>query len=123
MEKVERDMSNIGDDDPDPGHRFRFRPMLERPAVEVMEPEASPALLEADAKEVLMRAVRGDPSITGKQMRAAIALLPFLYPKLAVADHSYGRKQDGFAGNLEAARSRSARALPFRNVEVLKEED
>ena len=50
MEKVERDMSNVGDDDPDPGHRFRFRPLLDRPAVEVMEAEASPALLEADAK-------------------------------------------------------------------------
>lgn len=93
-------------------HWNRFRPPAgERPVVEVMEPEASPALLEADAKEVLMRAVRGDPSITGKQMRAAIALLPFLYPKLAVADHSYGRKQEGFAGNLEAARSRSGKAL------------
>jgi hypothetical protein len=105
-------------------HWNRFRPpAVDRPAVEVMEPEASPALLEADAKEVLMRAVRGDPAITSKQMRAAIALLPFLYPKLAVADHGHGRKQEGFAANLEATRSRSARAIPFRNVEVLKETD
>jgi hypothetical protein len=114
-------MSEVND--PDPGHRFRFRPQLDRPPVEVIEPEASPALLEADAKAVLMRAVRGDPSITGKQMRAAIALLPFLYPKLAVASPGYGRKQEGFGADLEKARERSARVLAFRNVEVLKETD
>ncbi|KRP90028.1 hypothetical protein AOQ73_25355 [Bradyrhizobium pachyrhizi] len=85
--------------------------MLERPVIEVIEPEPSPQLLEADAKEVLMRAVRGDPTITGKQMRAAIALLPFLYPKKGT---SSGNANEGFAARLEGARDRSARVIEFR---------
>lgn len=103
----------MADDEGDAGDRYRFKPVLDRPTIEVMEPEASPALLEADAKAVLMRAVCGDPTITNKQMRAAIALLPFLYPKLSVADHANGRKQPGYGDRLEAARSRAAKVVTF----------
>jgi hypothetical protein len=101
-------MSNVGDDDP--GHRYRFKPLLDRPVVEVME-DSAPELGGASSLEFL-RAVYADAAQPmHRRMRAAIAALPFEHPKLAVTATI---NAEGFAAQLEAARSRSAKIFELR---------
>ena len=73
---------------------------------EVLNPETPGTVSEsATALDIVRAAYRGDTSITSKQLRAAIAALPFEHPKLAVvAAVSSGRD---FSALMEAARRRS----------------
>ena len=104
-------MSVVGDDDP--GHRYRFKPLLERPAVEVLE-DTAPEVQGASSLEFL-QAVYADPlQPMHRRMRAAIAALPFEVPKLAVTAVVDG---GGFGARLEAARATTAKLIELRGAD------
>ncbi len=100
-------VSNVGDDDPDPGHRYRFRPMLDRPEVEVMD-DLAPDMQGDDSLALLQAIYRSADQPMHRRMRAAIAALPHERPKFAVIASAGTRD---FAAQLEAARKRSGRPL------------
>jgi hypothetical protein len=112
-------MSNVGDDGPDPGHRFRFKPQLDRPVVEVIE-DVAPEVEGNTSLDFLQAVYRCADQPMHRRMRAAIAALPFEHPKLAVTATI---NTEGFGARLEAARERTARLITFRNLEVLKATD
>ncbi|AWO87703.1 MULTISPECIES: hypothetical protein [Bradyrhizobium] len=112
-------MSNVDDDDPDPGHRYRFKPVLDWPVVEVME-DTAPEVEGNTSLDFLQAVYRCADQPMHRRMRAAVAALPFEHPKLAVTAVVNG---EGFGAKLEAARARAANVVSFRNVEVLKEKD
>jgi hypothetical protein len=106
-------------DDSDPGTRLRFKPLLDRPAVQVME-DIAPEVAGASSLDFLQAVYTSAGQSMGRRMRAAIAALPFEHPKLSVTAVV---ASDGFAAQLEAARTRSAKAIDFQKVEVVKEID
>ena len=106
-------------DDSDPGTRLRFKPLLDRPAVEVMD-DVSVDVAGASSLDFLQAVYTSADQPMHRRMRAAIAAAPFEHPKLAVTAVV---TTDGFAAKLEAARTRSAKAIDFQKVEVVKETD
>ncbi|MHC2662563.1 hypothetical protein ACMA5K_01405 [Bradyrhizobium diazoefficiens] len=109
----------VGDDDPDPGHRFRFKPQLDRPVVEVLE-DTAPEVLGNTSLDFLQAVYRCADQPMHRRMRAAVAALPFEHPKLAVTAVVNG---EGFAAKLEAARDRAAKAIEFRGLPPTIKED
>lgn len=103
-------MSNVGDGDPDPGHRFRFKPLLDRPALEVMD-DTAPDVQGNTSLDLLQAIYRSTDQPMHRRMRAAIAALPFEHPKLAVTANV---NTDGWGAKLEDARARAARVIEFR---------
>jgi hypothetical protein len=111
-------MSNVGDDDPDPGHRYRFKPLLDRPALEVMD-DTAPDVQGNTSLDLLQAIYRSGDQPMHRRMRAAIAALPHEHPKLAVTSMTIN---DGFGAKLEGARVRSARVIEFRAEPALSAE-
>lgn len=107
-------MANVGDDDPDPGHRYRYKPQLDRPAVEVMD-DTAPEVQGNTSLDFLQAVYRCADQPMHRRMRAAVAALPFEHPKLAVTATV---NTEGWAARLEAARDRAAKAIELRRVEV-----
>jgi len=103
-------MSNVGDDDPDPGHRYRFKPLLDRPVVEVMD-DTAPQVQGDTSLDFLQAVYRCADQPMHRRMRAAVAALPFEHPKLAVTAMV---ANDGFAAKLEAARQRTTAVIDAR---------
>ena len=116
----------------DAGDRYRFKPLLDRPTVEVME-DVAPDMQGDDSLALLQAIYRSADQPMHRRMRAAIAALPHERPKFAVIANA-GTKD--FANQLEAARRRCGTVrLPvqidaqpndaaiFQKVEVLKETD
>lgn len=103
-------MSNVGDGDPDPGHRFRFKPQLDRPAVEVMD-DVAPDVQGNTSLDLLQAVYRSADQPMHRRMRAAIAALPFEHPKLAVTAVV---NSEGFGARLEIARARGAKLIEQR---------
>jgi hypothetical protein len=105
-------MVNVpGDKDDDPGHRFRFKPLLDRPAqVEGDDGDRlTVSLTEYSGAHALLRAVYlNQDQPLSRRIRCAIAALPYEVPKLAVSSGGGGRD---FAAQLEAARKRSGKGL------------
>jgi hypothetical protein len=102
-------MVNVpGDKDDDPGHRFRFKPLLDRPVVEVME-DVAPEIEGNTSLDFLQAIYRSADQPMQRRMRAAIAALPHEHPKFAVISQP-GSGRD-FAAQLEAARKRSGRPV------------
>lgn len=88
-------------------------PDLSRP--ELQEPVVGTSSLE------LLRSIYSDPNQSmHRRLRAAIAALPFEYPKLAVV----ASIKDGgeFAARLEAAIARSKKVIEFRPTRAASEE-
>lgn len=106
-------------DDSDPGTRLRFKPLLDRPVVEVMD-DLAPDVAGGSSLDFLQAVYTSADQPMHRRMRAAVAALPFEHPKLAVTATV---NTDGFGARLEAARTRSAKAIDFQKVEVLKEID
>lgn len=98
-------------DDDDPGHRYRFKPLLDRPVVEVME-DVAPEVTGNTSLDLLQAVYRCADQPMHRRMRAAVAALPFEHPKLAVTAQVDAK---GFAAQLEAARERTAKAIEFRD--------
>lgn len=94
----------------DAGDRYRFKPLLDRPTVEVME-DVAPELHGNTSLDLLQAIYRSADQPMHRRMRAAIAALPHEHPKLAVTSMTIN---EGFGAKLDAARDRSARALTFR---------
>jgi hypothetical protein len=97
-------------DDGDPGHRYRFKPQLERSVVEVMD-DTAPEVQGNNSLAFLQAVYRCADQPMHRRMRAAIAALPFEHPKLAVTAVV---NTEGFAARLEAARERAARTIEHR---------
>ena len=111
-------MSNVGDGDPDPGHRYRFKPLLDRPALEVLE-DTAPEVQGKTSLEFLQAVYADSLQPMHRRMRAAIAALPFEHPKLAVTATI---NAEGFGAKLEAARERAAKVIEFRAEPTLSTE-
>ena len=103
----------------DAGDRFRFKPLLERPVVEVMD-DLAPEVAGASSLDFLKAVYTSADQPMHRRMRAAIAALPFEHPKLAVTAVV---STEGFAARLEAARSRAAKAITFQKAEVPNEKN
>ncbi|TFV74106.1 hypothetical protein E4K64_19125 [Bradyrhizobium frederickii] len=101
-------------DDDDPGHRFRYKPQLDRPVVEVMD-DTAPEVQGNTSLDFLQAVYRSADQPMHRRMRAAVAALPFEHPKLAVT--AMVGDAEGFAKKLEAARERAAKAIELRKDE------
>ena len=104
--------------DDDPGSRYRFKPLLDRPAVEVME-DVAPDIAANDSLALLQAIYRSPDQPANRRMRAAIAALPFEHPKLSVST-MIGPKD--FAAQLEAARQRSGKVAVIRQLPQLADQ-
>jgi hypothetical protein len=100
----------------DAGDRYRFKPLLERSVIEVMD-DIAPQVEGNTSLDLLQAVYRSADQPMHRRMRAAIAALPFEHPKLAVTAVV---STEGFAARLEAARERSAKAIAFQRVELAK---
>jgi hypothetical protein len=95
----------------DAGDRFRFKPLLDRPVVEVME-DTAPEVEGRTSLDFLRAVYTSADQPMHRRMRAAIAALPFEHPKLAVTAVTV---TTGFGGRLEEMRARSAKVLAVRD--------
>lgn len=100
-------------DDDDPGHRYRFKPLLDRPVVEVMEEDTAPEVQGNTSLDFLQAVYRSTDQPMHRRMRAAVAALPFEHPKLAV---TASVNTEGWGARLEAARERAAKAFEVRGL-------
>ena len=98
--------------DDDPGSRYRFKPLLDRPAVEVKE-DVAPDVAGDSSLALLQAIYRSADQPMHRRMRAAIAALPHEHPKLAVTAQLDGKS---FAAELEAARNRSGQVTVIREL-------